>query len=236
MGKIDTARGAFPATVFPEETIMSFRHRAPALLALAVVTAAVAAPPARAQTVPAAAKGSYVEDQQSSTTTGTSNFYTAGSTFNDFTTTFRSYFTFAIPSLGGGETFTGATLRIQAPPNAYQSADPTETYTLFNFSFTTYGSAVLSSATDNTFVEIALNASGLADINTRAGQTLAIGGAVTTLGGGGLNQQVFATSTPTSQVELVLTRTGGNVAAPEPAAGLFALLGLVAARARRRRA
>lgn len=234
---------------------MTLKQSTVALLAMTALSLAIA-PPAGAQTVPASAKGSYISDQQSGTFTGTSSFYKAGDTFNDFTTEFRSYFVFNIPSLGVGETFTGATLRIQAPPGSYNSGAPTETYTLFNFALnnatitilaantggqtafndlgsgTSYGSIVLSSATNGTIVDIGLNGSALGDINTRAGQTLAIGGAVTTLTS---QELVFDTSTPSNTVELVLTRSGGAAAAPEPTTGLLALAGMVMMVTRRRR-
>lgn len=174
----------------------------------------------------------------------------------------HNWFLFAIPAPAVGQAYTGATLRLfnpmPVPPGflgGYQSPDPTETYSVTNFtgSFSDlvadngngnnasiyndlgtgadYGSVVVSSADNGTFVTVTLSAAALADINAAAGQPLtsggnfALGGFISTTDGESRTiEQVFGISGGgnLSDTQLVLTQSVvGAAAAPEP--GTFAL-------------
>lgn len=174
----------------------------------------------------------------------------------------NNYFLFDLSGVGG--TVTAATLRIYNPsapaspgfPFGYTSADPTETYALFDVStafFDTplpggnyvagygigslagqaifsdlgsgasYGATTVSLADNGHFVEISLNAAGLAALNASGG-LFAVGGAITTLDGLVNKESLF--------VSAFLSSVGPNVpqlvisSVPEPSASLLLLAGL----------
>jgi len=88
--------------------------------------------------------------------------------------------------------------------DGYRSPDPSETYTVFDVttpvgeltggtgspastfadlgSGTVLGSVIATAASNGTFIDIALNSSGLAYLNAHLGSLVAFGGALTTLG------------------------------------------------------
>ena len=186
----------------------------------------------------------------------------------------NNYFLFDLSGVSG--TITSATLRLYNPdtsgspsvPYGYTSADPSESFALFDVSTTfysaytpgtplvagygigsvvgqaifsdlgsgqSYGSYTASLADNGRFVEISLNAAGLAALNASGGM-FAVGGAITTLDGVVNPESLFAASALSfpgpNGAQLVISSV------PEPAAsGLFvAGLGLVGLAVRRRAA
>jgi len=131
---------------------------------------------------------------------------------------YRDFFVFDLS--GVNTTATSATINIYSPVSpdqffdGYQSADPFETYVLYDVSTdtgdltagsggvaafvdigsgTSYGSYNVSAADNGQIVSITLNADALLDINS-AGGLFAIGGAVSTLDVSLNNEIIFASS------------------------------------------
>ncbi len=113
----------------------------------------------------------------------------------------RNFFVFDVPA---GPSIPAARLRLFNPssPNpGYQSADPTETYTLFDVTTaiaslrgqggvaayedlgtgTIFGSVVASAADNGKFISIDLNPDALAALDAARGGQFAVGGAITTI-------------------------------------------------------
>ncbi len=141
----------------------------------------------------------------------------------------RDYFVFDLSSVN--QPVTGAQLNL-TNPNGYVSPDPTETYSLSDVSTPIrtleatgtgqtaifndlgtgvgYGSRTVSGADNNAIVSLSLNASGVSYLNSVRGGQAAVGGAVTTLAGGG-DQYIFGnTGYPSDVKQLVL-----NLGVPE---------------------
>lgn len=145
---------------------------------------------------------------------------------------YRSYYIFDTSTLSGP--VTAATLRLFDPVGGFRSPDPTETLTLFDVTSnlsvlagwflggfaefedigtgTSFGSVSVSEADEGVWVELVLNADGLAAINARIGTTrhrIGFGGALTTLAGGPAPESVFAQSGELAQLELTVPEPGG---------------------------
>jgi hypothetical protein len=141
---------------------------------------------------------------------------------------FRNWFVFDLSAISGN--ISSATLRaynIDSPPAflpGYDSADPTETWTLFDVSTEItslsngtggvaafndlgsgliYGSKSVSSADNGRFVEVLLNSDAIGQINNSS-SLFAIGGALTTLSGD-RDESIFGFSQEDPRVELVVT-------------------------------
>ena len=158
----------------------------------------------------------------------------------------RSFFGFNLSGVSG--TITGATLHLQtsAVVASFLSPTGTETFGLFDVSATlaslaagtafasfgdlgsgtSYGSLVVNSA-PGTFVDIILNANGIAYLNGLAGGTAVLGGALTTLAKGAApnNEILFNGSSSTMVRQLVLDTTPDS-GVPEPATWVFIASGL----------
>ena len=124
---------------------------------------------------------------------------------------FRNFFIFTLPVLAPGESISGVSLALYAPPSdgsdpgGYHSPDPTETYQLFSIDGTSNAAlraggtgltgifadlgtgisysagTVMSPASRGTDVIIPLNAAFLAYAMTNLGGEISLGGAVTSL-------------------------------------------------------
>ena len=165
----------------------------------------------------------------------------------------NSFFVFDLTAI---EEVESASLRLFLPTNGYNSADSDETFSLFDFSGDltdlvdgtggiaafddlgdglNLGSIDIESANENSFIDIELNADGIAFLNTQVGNFAALGGALTSLDaavGATGNEFVFGETDAGSSVpgpQLLL------VAVPEPSS--IALIGLAfaAISSRRRR-
>jgi hypothetical protein len=140
------------------------------------------------------------------------------------TATFGDFFVFDLASLS--QPITGAQLRVFNPSNGFFSADPSETYTLFDIttpipnmratgtgqvaifddlrSGTPFGSTVVTNASNGQIVTVNLNAAGIADLNSRLGNQAALGGTITTLRADTPYEFLFS-STSSGVRQLVLT-------------------------------
>ena len=125
------------------------------------------------------------------------------------------------------QNITAASLNIMNPSSGYSSADPNETYTMFDVSTaiatltaggsgqtaiftdlasgTQYGAKTMSSADNNVLVNIPLNSAALAALNAAKGSQFAFGGAVTSLATSASPQFVFGFSDGSLTKQLVLT-------------------------------
>ena len=114
----------------------------------------------------------------------------------------RNFLVYDLASVTGP--VTEATLHLYSQSDGYVSPDPSETYTVFDVttpigdltggtgspastfadlgSGTVLGSVIATAASNGTFIDIALNSSGLAYLNAHLGSLVAFGGALTTLG------------------------------------------------------
>jgi hypothetical protein len=115
----------------------------------------------------------------------------------------RNFFVFDVPA---GVTIPAARVRLfnpASPGPGYDSADPTETFALFDVTTpitmlrgqggvaaytdlgtgTVFGSATVSSADNGKFVTVELNPAALAALDAARGGQFAVGGAITTIGG-----------------------------------------------------
>lgn len=166
----------------------------------------------------------------------------------------RNFFVFDVPA---GVAVPAARVRLfnpASPDAGYDSADPTETFALFDVTTpiaalrgqgslggvaayddlgtgTIYGSATVSSADNGRFVTIDLNAAALAALDAARGGRFAVGGAITTIDGPPRRTQNVFGWTPATAVP-------GNTTleiVPEP--GAAAVLSVITAAAvlRRRR-
>ena len=136
---------------------------------------------------------------------------------------YRNFFAFDLSSVT--HKIQRAKLRIYNPPAGYNSPDASETWTVYNVwtpiaslldgsaglaayndlgSGSSYGSVTVTSASNDSYVEVNLNESGISQINGSVGGTLALGGALTTLVGPA-QQSMFAWTSLASGVELILT-------------------------------
>lgn len=135
----------------------------------------------------------------------------------------RNFFAFDLSSVT--HKIQHAKLRIYNPLAGYDSPDASETWTVYNVwttiaslldgstglaayndlgSGSSYGSVTVTSASNDSYVEVTLNESGISQINGSVGGTLALGGALTTLGGPAQQFMFGFTSLP-SDAELILT-------------------------------
>lgn len=157
---------------------------------------------------------------------------------------FNNFFVFDLTAVS--DPATTATLRLWNGSFGYRSPDPSETYEVFDVttsiatlvdgtggaaahvdlgSGTALGSFVATSASNQTFIEIALNAAGVSYVNSNLGGQIAFGGKVSTLDPNGPSEALFLFSEgrPPTDTQLVLKTV------PIPAAALLfggALAGL----------
>ncbi len=144
---------------------------------------------------------------------------------------FHNFFVFDLSSITSP--VYAVTLRVYNPgsvPDGYDgylSSDASETWSLYNVdtaiptllsgtggvsayndlgSGTNYGDVMVTSAANGTFVEVPLNAFGVAAINKALGDDLAIGGGITTIGGA-YDQLLFNFSHLNPQAELIIDTT-----------------------------
>jgi hypothetical protein len=162
---------------------------------------------------------------------------------------YRNFFVFDLTSVV--TPVAAATLRLSNPPGGYISPDASETYTVTDVStsiaslvggtgglaaFTdlgsgaVYGSLMMTAADNGTVVSIVFSPAGLAAINGALGGTFAVGGFVTTIGGGfPFTELVFGSSGSLSDTrELDLTLV------PEPSSMLLLASGVLALSLRHR--
>ncbi len=168
----------------------------------------------------------------------------------------RDFFIFDLTGVTG--VITAATLRAQNPSFGYLSPDPNETWSIFDVSTnlttlssgtgglgafndlgsgTGYGSVTVNNSSNSTNVDLVLNASGLAFLNSVLGMPAAFGGAITSINFANTTQAeaLFNASSGTMTRQLILT-TADSSAVPEPGSLLLFGTALVAAaRARHRR-
>lgn len=170
----------------------------------------------------------------------------------------RSFFVFDLSTVSG--TVTAATLRLFNPLvsptlTGYQSPDPSETLEIYDVttsaasvtgaaagvggfsdfgSGTLYGSKTVSAADNGTVVEIVLNASAVAAIDSGSGLFL-LGGALSTLSGTE-NQYVFGFSTASfagDDVRQLVLEVREETPIPEPSTVGLTVLGALAFLGRR---
>jgi len=164
----------------------------------------------------------------------------------------RNFFIFDLSGVSGP--VTSATLRIST--RNFSSADPTETYTVFDVSTSptslaggtggvgafndlgsgvSYGSRIYSEPDQGLLRDILLNASAIAAIEGSLGGNFALGGAVTSLSGLHDFEAIFGElANDPGTVSLVL-ETGRMSAVSEPASILLLGAGLAGLAARRYR-
>jgi hypothetical protein len=171
----------------------------------------------------------------------TSGNYAAGWFVGTTSIELRDYFVFDLSTISG--TITAATLHITT--NQYISVDPNETFSVFDVatalgtltagsggvaaftdlgSGTSFGSIVVPNSAP-AFVDVALNANGLAFLQANSGQ-VGLGGALTSLAKGGSTEALFNASSATLVRQLVITTTTSGV--PEPSAILLCSFGILA--------
>ena len=135
----------------------------------------------------------------------------------------RNYFVFDLA--GVTDNVTAAHFVVHSPFGSYISPDPTETWTIFDYSSdiailqnqssisvpayndlgsgTVYGSVVVSESSEAFLVAINLNNDAITNINNTRGNKLALGGAITTINGSS-TQVFFAFSTNNDSAQLIL--------------------------------
>jgi hypothetical protein len=163
----------------------------------------------------------------------------------------RNFFVFDVPA---SVTIPAARIRLfnpASPGPGYNSADPTETYTLFDVTTpiaslrgqggvaayddlgtgTVYGSVIVSSADNGRFVTIDLNPAALSALDAARGGQFAVGGAITTIDQPPRRTQNLFGWTPATAIP-------GNTTleiVPEPGAAAVVIVIAVPALLRRRR-
>lgn len=167
------------------------------------------------------------------------------------------YNNFFVFDLSGVEKpIASAFLRISNPADGYQSPDPTEAYTLFNVStpvstlkaggfpltdiYTdlgsgiSFGSQTISAQDNNSVVTIALNATGVASLNSARSGLYAIGGSITTISGLD-TQSVFQSTGFGDTRQLIITPVPATVSEPANSPLVaFSFLGLICVATRHR--
>jgi hypothetical protein len=190
------------------------------------------------------------------------NYFVGDPTSNSAEPVFRNFFVFDLGSLSGA--YSAAVLRVWNPGlpsgevDGFGSPDPTETYVLrdvtTNIASVLDGTAGLAAFADladgvlfasytasladnNSFVEIALNAAGLAALNSNLSGLFALGGSISTLNDDTRDsERLFAGTAstqpgnPVNRVSLVLT----PIAVSEPGALALLLGGMLALASKRR--
>jgi len=162
----------------------------------------------------------------------------------------NSFFVFDLVDI---QVVESASLRLFLPSDGYNSADSDETFSVFDFDGDltdlvdgaggiaaydnlgdglNFGSIDIEAANENSFIDIELNADGIAFLNARAGDFAVLGGSITSLNsavGASGNEFVFGETETVQAPQLLL------VAVPEPSS--IALIGLAfaAISSRRRR-
>ena len=139
---------------------------------------------------------------------------------------YRNFFVFDLAGVSG--LIVDAQLRLTNPFGGFSSTDPTEIYSLFDVSTpisalsasgfgdtgifddlgtgATLGSQTVSFADDGQIVSVSLGQAGLSSLNAAEGGLFALGGALTTLAGGAVEQFLFGFSgQPDNVRQLVLT-------------------------------
>ena len=139
--------------------------------------------------------------------------------------TYHNFFVFDLTSISSS--VYAVKLRAYNPATGYQSSHPSEIWTLFDVdtaistlldgsggvstfsdlgSGSSYGDVSVTSAANDSFVEVTFNTVGVAEINSALGGDLAIGGALTEIEGLG-DQLMFSSSDSNPQAELILYTT-----------------------------
>jgi hypothetical protein len=191
----------------------------------------------------------------------TENYFVGDPTSNAAEPVFHNFFVFDLSALSGG--YSAALLRVWNPAlplgevDGFGSPDPTETYLLHDVTTSIadlldgtagvsgfadladgvlFASYTASLADNGTFVEIALNAAGLAAVNSHASGLFALGGSIGTLNDDTTDsERLFAgtgrtqAGNPANRVSLMLT----PVAVTEPGMLLLMLGGLLALASKR---
>lgn len=191
------------------------------------------------------------------------NYFVGDPTSDALEPVFRNFFVFDLGSLSGS--YSAALLRIWNPSrplnpvDGFGSPDPTETFVLHDVTTsiaalldgtaglsgfadladgTLLASYTASLADNGTFVEIALNAAGLAALNSHVSGLFALGGSISTLNEETTDSERFFAGSrftraddPTHGVSIVLTPT----AVTEPGTLLLMLGGLLALASKRAR-
>ena len=139
--------------------------------------------------------------------------------------TYHNFFVFDLSAISSS--VYAVVLRAYNPATGYQSSHASEIWTLFDVdtaistlldgsggvstfsdlgSGSSYGDVSVTSAADDTFIEVTFNTAGVAEINSALGGNVAIGGALTEIEGPS-NQYLFSNSDSNPQAELVLYTT-----------------------------
>jgi len=102
---------------------------------------------------------------------------------------------------------------------------------------TVYGSRIISTADNGTYVSITLNSSFIGDAQNAVGSSIALGGRITTAFTFSASENAFrfSESRPLSDTQLILTTQDASSAVPEAGTALLFLGGLAALGAMRRR-
>jgi hypothetical protein len=145
--------------------------------------------------------------------------------WNPIKGTYHNFFVFDLSGISSS--VYAVVLRAYNPVNGYQSSDASEIWTLFDVntaiptllgdaggvsafsdlgSGNSYGDVSVTSAADDTFIEVTFNPAGVAEINSALGGDVAIGGALTEIDSLN-NQLLFSDSDSNPQAEMILYTT-----------------------------